>query len=105
MLLGTLDDQPQRCANRRKSLHGIATCKCALKHIESRTARQASLSHLQLFGESKEQAGKRARSANAGTSLRPPVASMEWPPRGICTMRALRSTNLVETVSSPGFSN
>ena len=67
-------------------LHGIATCKCALKHIESRTARQASLSHLQLFGESKEQAGERARRSNVGTSLAAQTVSMEWPPRGICTI-------------------
>ena len=44
------------------------------------------ISRLQLFGESKEHAGKRARSANAGSSLAAPTISVEGTPGGTNAM-------------------
>ena len=70
----------------RPQMAQVATHKICSVGCRRGTSFLSLIGRLQLFGESKEQAGVRARSENVGCSHPLPTVSMELPPRGICTI-------------------
>ena len=67
----------------------VATHESAPGAADAAAALAAFNLQLQLFGDRNQQAGERARRSNVGTSLAAQTVSMESPPAGICTIRAL----------------